>query len=566
MKSMSRNIITLICATVAASAALHAQNIYDAAFLMQNEYFGTARSMALGNAMTAVGGDIGSIVLNPAGSAVASYGQLSVTPAYISSRSLVGTNERKAGRMTLPNVGLTVNFDTGRDKGVKRVSFGAVISQTAQYLSVAAGSSTTSSSSLAAERASAAAGYPESLLGQYSAYENSDVPWDVLTAYRGGLFGSYGIDGRYVAISEGLGDDGYGNAYRYIPGQLSQAINLRREGSKNDVLFNFGVDVSDVFYFGLNIGMPSAHYSYRELYSESAVSPERFPLTFYDDAGNAVDTYFCGATSGYSFATDIDGIYAKAGVIARLFNGFLRIGAAIQSPALLTVSETWAYDAASYFSDSQFDLSAYSPTGQYSYQLRSPYMANFGAAAVLGSLGLLSVDYEYSDFGHMRFSSLDADAFTDDLFYDLNEASRLFAGCTHSFRFGLEIKPLPALSLRAGMATMRRVEHSWTNNLGNEVFADSFINDFNSYNNNLYQLVMRNDHVSVRNNYSFGIGYASRGSFFADLAVMICDYPVQDYAPYYDYYSGAGDEYCAAPVHSIVRSMVTAALTFGWRF
>ena len=67
-------------AVVLSAAAAGAQNMYDAINFSRNEYYGSARSMALGNAVTAVGGDLGTIGINPAGSAVANYGQLTITP------------------------------------------------------------------------------------------------------------------------------------------------------------------------------------------------------------------------------------------------------------------------------------------------------------------------------------------------------------------------------------------------------------------------------------------------------------------------------------------------------
>ena len=57
-------IISVLCL---AGQALWGQTYYDAETLGENTYFGTARSIAMGNAMTAVGGDLGSIVINPAG-------------------------------------------------------------------------------------------------------------------------------------------------------------------------------------------------------------------------------------------------------------------------------------------------------------------------------------------------------------------------------------------------------------------------------------------------------------------------------------------------------------------
>ena len=72
--------IILITALAAASLGASAQTMYDAMMFSQNDYFGTARSMSMGNAVTALGGDLGSIGINPAGSAVARYSQFVVTP------------------------------------------------------------------------------------------------------------------------------------------------------------------------------------------------------------------------------------------------------------------------------------------------------------------------------------------------------------------------------------------------------------------------------------------------------------------------------------------------------
>lgn len=62
------------------AVAAGAQTMYDGLTFSQNNYYGTARSIGMGNAMTAVGGDLGSIGINPAGSAVAGYSQFTITP------------------------------------------------------------------------------------------------------------------------------------------------------------------------------------------------------------------------------------------------------------------------------------------------------------------------------------------------------------------------------------------------------------------------------------------------------------------------------------------------------
>ena len=61
-------ISTILMLSLAFAAG--AQNMYDGHTMSRNNYYGTARSVALGNAVTALGGDLGSVTYNPAGSAV----------------------------------------------------------------------------------------------------------------------------------------------------------------------------------------------------------------------------------------------------------------------------------------------------------------------------------------------------------------------------------------------------------------------------------------------------------------------------------------------------------------
>ena len=66
---MKRTAITILLALCA--SGLFAQTAYDALMLSENSYEGTARSVAMGNAFTALGGDLGAVTINPAGSAMA---------------------------------------------------------------------------------------------------------------------------------------------------------------------------------------------------------------------------------------------------------------------------------------------------------------------------------------------------------------------------------------------------------------------------------------------------------------------------------------------------------------
>jgi len=72
--------IALVSLLAFAAAGAGAQTIGDALQFSEYNYYGTARTIAMGNAFTALGGDLGSIGINPAGSAVARYSQFTITP------------------------------------------------------------------------------------------------------------------------------------------------------------------------------------------------------------------------------------------------------------------------------------------------------------------------------------------------------------------------------------------------------------------------------------------------------------------------------------------------------
>ena len=75
-----KRIFLVLTLVLALSAPLGAQSLEDAYRFGTTDYTGTARTMALGGAMGAIGCDLGSIGINPAGSAVAGYSQLTISP------------------------------------------------------------------------------------------------------------------------------------------------------------------------------------------------------------------------------------------------------------------------------------------------------------------------------------------------------------------------------------------------------------------------------------------------------------------------------------------------------
>ena len=560
---------------LALAAGAGAQNMYDAITFSQNHYFGTARSMAMGNAVTALGGDLGSVVINPAGSAVAGYGQFVITPGFTisavnSSWSPEGENSYGPAsrlsqtRMNMPSIGFVGEFKTGKRIGVKAVSFGIVSTQTNNYNFASDGFGTNSRTSKIAEFADAAYGYPESTLANYNSFDNSDAPWDLLTAYQGGMYGPYGWDALYAGVTEAIADDG---SYHYVPGNLSQTSSRTKRGSKNDLIFNMAVNISDRLYIGFNVGLPTARYRYNESFYESAVDPSQFPIV-YQDMDTDYLTYFKRGSYSYDYLADMAGIYAKIGVIVRPTDN-LRLGASFQTPTTYTISERWQHYAATSFDDNYYDDSQYSPEGEYEYTLRSPYRASFGLAYTFGKAGVISVDYELADYSVMRFNELHRNRLSSETYLVENMTNRYFTGVAHNVRVGGEFKVTPQFSVRAGYTLATSPERYWMDSTGHTITADDYGKAFYDFYDRARNLVSATYYKDRTQSFALGFGYSSPGSFFVDVVARLTRYPASTFAPYYDYdsYDKAGNlQTVLSPRVLDDRSLWNAAVTFGWRF
>ena len=562
---------------LAAATFAGAQNMYDAIRYSNNNYYGTARSMALGNAVTALGGDLGTIGINPAGSAVASYSQFVITPgltvsSVTSSYSVIGeqpmggqnTSKFNESRMNLPNIGLSFNVDMGRRDGLKAVTFAIVNNQTNNFNFYTEGFANNDKTSIMGEFAAAAsaAGFREADLDARSSFMDTDIPWDILVGYQGGMFGHLGEYGGYYGVTETVVPTSfYGDQPRLIAPVAQSSIRNKR-GSKNDMIMNIGFNFSDKFYLGFNLGMPMARYRYSEYFSEAALDPSRFLL----DYGNDGQTCFTRGSFDYEYTADIGGVYAKVGFIARPTKR-LRIGASFQTPTSYTVTETWQYSASTSYANERFNAHSSSPRGEYAYELRSPYVASFGAAYTFGKSGFISADYEITDYSVMRFRELHGGRMDgNSRFAKENNTNKNFAGVSRSLRIGAEWRLSSEWFLRGGYTSTTSPERWWTNSDYSNVTADDYAAEYDDYYaTRIKNLVTPHYYGDRTRSWSAGFGYSSPGSFFMDAAVRMTRYPASTFAPYYDYLV-IEDSPCDSPRMYDDYDLWNVSLTLGWRF
>lgn len=576
---MRKAIFTALLSLTAVAAG--AQTMYDGLNYSQNNYYGTARSIGMGNAMTAVGGDLGSIGINPAGSAVAGYSQFTITPnltissmnASYSAYPVGGadrfTNEqnKRLTRFSMPNIGLTFNWKTGNGSGLKAITYGLVVNGTNNFTGKMLAGGRNDKTSYQSAIAVAADGYDMDFLNGYSIdkdgkrvdrgwdypyYYGDDfqndpnkgkfAPWNVIANAQAGSIANYGDTDdpsyywRYKATTEGYSNTGEKDAngnYIYdifLAGPLNQAYSRNITGSKYDVLFNVGFNFGDTFFVGANLGVTSLNYNYDECYKEAAENPSAFEIDF----GDKGKTCFSDYRTRYSYTADGSGVFGKIGFLWRPVDG-LRVGAAVQTPTIMEINERWIQDVNLNYTDASFNGSAKTPEGDYSYRLRSPYRLNAGAAFTFAGMALLSADYEMTDYSTMKFMSKDG-GWSNDTFSSLNDQIRNCMGVSHMVRVGAEFKPLPEIAVRAGYNFTTTPEYVYEGNSKTKL----------------------NDRINA---FSVGLGYSSNGSFFADIAARMTMLADEYISPYADYLSDL-----ASPMILNKRDIYNVTATIGWRF
>lgn len=566
---MKKTLIFFICAALALPAA--AQSWDQALLFSENIYGGTARSTAMGNALTAVGGEPGSIGINPAGGAVAGYSQFFISPG-LSITSTVAQGQGTDGldpigfgdrvttgytRAKLPNMGFMMNMETGRRHGLKRVSIGFMTNSTNDFTSkMHAAGTLYGPNSYSGSLASLAQGYSPDVMGGnwYAEGHGFQPDWSAMAAYRSGMINTIGSD--YIGITDILVG---GKPEAVKP--LYQRYGNQTKGFKHDVILNVSANFDDKFYIGANLGVTALEYSNAEYWEEMPNDPSDFPPIKYID-GNNVESQatFVSLLMKRNYRVSGTGLYMKVGALWRPVAG-LRLGAAVQTPTVMNMKARLAWSGETDLRGKSYSPST-SPEDEWIYAFNLPFRFNVGAAYTFGSFAVLSVDYEMADYSHARYRGRSDIGYTDGPWADQNADIKDALGVAHYLRAGMEFKPVPALAIRVGYNFLTGAQKNWLTWEYDEHGAATLYLD---------PLTKEERKQQNRHLVSFGAGY-SFGSLYADIAVRMRFLPATYYAPYYHY--TYGDDYVEKFVDSsaqvpVVASTVTGIdtiLTLGWRF
>lgn len=514
--------------------------------LSVNDYYGTARTMGMGNAVTATGGDIGTIPFNPAGGAVSHYSQVSLSPGIsISTTQTEGTMsadgntylgaKMKTGqtRFVFPNGGFNINIDTPFNDVMKSFSFGWLANMSRNFNGAisARGNNKAGTSSLAGCLASQATDCG-------GIFSEGSLPY---LAYLTDMIGTNDLirpDGTFFGVNEWMDNDGSNSAY--LEGDITQRFTSRTTGYKEDFIFNLAFNLKDMFYFGASLGVVSLRYDMTQNLSE-AYDPDTCDPTQFHNVFNELGWSYNYSCSGV-------GVYGKFGFLFAPVAG-LRIGFAIQTPTGFSISESYGNNVYNTYGEKRTSLSERANYRDIRYKITMPMRLNTGLAYTVGKVAVLSADYEFVNYSQSRYRAV----YSEDVswFEPVNEqiqgigkAGEGCLGASHLLRVGVEVKPIPSVALRAGYnLTTSGTRYASDSN------ADSAKN---------LQAV------------TFGLGWSSSKSFFADVAARwnMCPYT---YCQVYDNYSNRStvvekSKLIGGPVIQSKQDLITVTATLGWRF
>jgi len=513
-----KKIITITTA-VLLTTLMTAQNRYDALRYSQIFYEGSAKSISMGNAMTSIGGDLGTVSINPASAGIYRYSEFMFTPSTINTHaetSYLGVNSNEVfNRIGVSSIGYVTPLSgirTGRD--FKGLNLSITMNKLNNFNSrTSAGGSTSNSSWLSAVAANTN-GINSALLdiqsvGDTDPFYRSGASWRSVLAWNSNLLDRLpDSNSDYIAATENI----EGNTI-VMGGPLNQKFERECTGGTSEYAVTLSGNANDKFFFGVSFGLQSLRYTDWQFYSESAVNVADF------------DSKFKSFEHIYRQTTTGTGINAKAGIIFAPGNGF-RMGVSLATPTYMTMREEWQESIYAEYSDN-YNVSIDSPKGTYEYVVISPARANIGISYIFGNKGALSFDYEGVNYNGIRMN--DSDSYANE-FDDENDLIKSDFKNTSNIRMGAEFRPTKSVSLRAGYSYYQNPEKDYG-------YDTQFI--------------------------SCGAGFRVGNGFFADLGIQKRLSNKEEFTLYNDI---AEQPLMAAPIGETSYSAWKILATIGFRF
>lgn len=411
--------------------ALQAQDISDATRYAQDNLNGTARFRAMGGAFGALGGDLSSLNVNPAGSAVFTNNQAAFTLTNYDTKNnsnyFESQTSAKDNTFTLNQTGLLFVFkNRNPNSDWKKFSMGFNYDNANNYNNTVFSAGINPTNSVANYFLSYANGVPLDVLenGYYADLNNG-----AQQAFLG--YQSYMIN----PVNENPNNSEYTSN---VPAGVNyyQENGVYSSGYNGKFTFNMATQYKDILYLGMNLNLNTINYRRTSYFYESNNNPVGID---YQIKNVHFDNQLYAYGSGFSF---------QVGAIAKVTKS-IRLGAAYESNIWYNICEEFSQQIATVSRNAVETLppdvvdplfiNVYAP-----YKLQTPGKFTGSFAYIFGQSGLISIDYSIKDYGNTVFKPEN-----DPYYRGLNTTMSNQMTTNGELRVGGEYK-IKQLSLRAG--------------------------------------------------------------------------------------------------------------------
>ncbi|GAB2780792.1 OmpP1/FadL family transporter [Salinimicrobium soli] len=375
-----------------ASMTVEAQTIKDAVQYSTTELNGTARYRAMSGAFGALGGDLSSLNINPAGSAVFLNSSAAITLNIENSdndvsfmNSFTSTSE---SNLDLGQVGAVMVFNNRNENNDwRKFTLGFNYNKTASF-----------------EDDFLAMGRNTRSIDRYFLGYADGIPLDLLVPYEdetvSELYSYLGENEGFGAQQAFLGlrseviladdpDDFTSTSYssNVAPGTFDQEYSYAATGLNGKFAFNFATQFQDYLYLGINLNTHFINYDKFTSFYETNNNPGSGINEIYFE--NRLSTL----GSGFSF---------QLGGLAKI-NDNVRAGLAYESPTWYTISEETTEYIETVNNDGVLAVNPNVINVYPDYKLQTPSTYTGSLAYLFGSQALISFDYSYKDYSTTKF-------------------------------------------------------------------------------------------------------------------------------------------------------------------
>lgn len=410
------------------------QDISDAIRYSQDNMNGTARFRALNGAFGALGGDLSSLNVNPAGSAVFSNNQMGLTFNNYNTKNNSNyfgtqTNEDDNSFELNQAGGVFVFKNQNPNSDWKKFSVAVNYENTNNYDNSIFSAGINPTNSVDSYFLSYANGVP------LDALENSEyaqLDYGGQQAYLG--YWGYVIN----PVDENNLNNTLYTSNVPAGGNYYQENSIYASGYNGKLIFNAATLYKDKLYIGINLNSHFTDYVKSTSFYERNNNHD--PLNINYDLNrlsfeNNLHTY----GTGFSF---------QIGAIAKVSNE-IRLGLAYESPTWYDLNDELSQRLVSVSSNNTdelpsdvvdpFIINFFPP-----YELQTPDKLTGSFAYIFGKNGLISIDYAIKNYSNTQFEPEN-----DPYFREVNNNMNNLLDVSNEIRIGGEYK-IEALSLRAG--------------------------------------------------------------------------------------------------------------------